>query len=165
MTQALNDRQFVQYYRQILLPEVGELGQQRLLDHHIIIIGIGGLGTHVAQQLSAVGIGHLYLVDDDSVEKSNLPRQILFDASCIGKLKVNCAGERLRTSNTDISVNTYCERFSFEFAETLLAEHEMLKKAYVNQKLTVLDCTDNMPTRQLINAWCAQKKLRLLVHQ
>jgi len=71
MQPPLTNTQFIQYYRQILLPEVAELGQQRILNSHVLIVGVGGLGTHVAQQLAAAGIGHLYLMDDDTVELSN----------------------------------------------------------------------------------------------
>jgi sulfur carrier protein ThiS adenylyltransferase len=158
----LSDQQFERYYRQILLPEVGEQGQQTLLEQHIIVVGIGGLGSHVAQQLSAAGIGYLYLIDDDHVERSNLPRQILFDETSIGHTKVSCVAQRITMSNSDISVTFYCERFTREFADALLRQNDELRQAFSKNKLWVLDCSDNMATRQIINAWCAQKLIGLV---
>ena len=158
----LSDRQFTQYYRQILLTDVGEQGQQRLLQQHLIIVGIGGLGTHVTQQLAAAGIGHLYLVDDDKVETSNLPRQVLFNASCVGHEKVDCAAKEISQLNPDVTVSVYNEKFDEYFAQRLLSEHCVLNQAFKNDKLMVLDCTDNMPTRQLINAWCATQSIPLV---
>jgi sulfur carrier protein ThiS adenylyltransferase len=158
----LSDEQFERYYRQILLSEVGEQGQQALLEHHIIVIGAGGLGSHVAQQLGAAGIGYLYLVDDDNVERSNLPRQILFDETSIGQTKVSCVTQRIALSNSDLSVTPYCERFTFEFAEALLHHNDELQQAYLKNKLWVLDCSDNIATRQIVNAWCAKKLIGLV---
>jgi sulfur carrier protein ThiS adenylyltransferase len=162
MTDTLSDRQFTQYYRQILLPEVGEQGQQRLLDQHLIIVGIGGLGTHVTQQLAAAGIGHLYLVDDDKVETSNLPRQVLFNASSVGTNKVVCAAKEIAKLNSDITVSTYSEKFNEQFALNILSNNVALKQAFKKGKLMLLDCSDNMPTRQLINAWCATHFIPLI---
>ena len=162
MTDTLSDRQFTQYYRQILLPDVGEQGQQMLLDQHLIIVGIGGLGTHVSQQLAAAGIGHFYLVDDDKVETSNLPRQVLFNASSVGREKVNCAAKEISKLNPDVTVSVYNEKFDGHFAQRLLSNHCALNQAFKNGKLMVLDCTDNMPTRQLINAWCATQSIPLV---
>jgi sulfur carrier protein ThiS adenylyltransferase len=161
-TQSLSNEQFERYYRQILLTEVGEQGQKTLLDQHIIVVGTGGLGSHVAQQLGAAGIGHLYLVDDDNVERSNLPRQVLFDETSIGQSKVLCVAKRISTSNPDLSVTDYCERFTLEFADALLRQNDGLQQAYLNNRLWVLDCTDNMSSRHTVNAWCAQKLIGLV---
>ena len=160
-TQRLSNEQFERHYRQILLNEVGEQGQQTLLEQHIII-GTSGLGSHVAQQLGAARIGHLYLVDDDNVERSNLPRQILFDETSIGQPKVLCVAKRIGESNSDIRVIKYCERFTLEFADALLHQSDGLQQAYLDNRLWVLDCTDNMSSRQTINAWCAQKFIGLI---
>lgn len=162
MTNTLSEQQFVQYYRQILLPEVGEQGQQTLFDQHLIIVGVGGLGTHVAQQLAAAGIGHLYLVDDDKVQTSNLPRQILFNISSVGRDKVVCAAKGINKLNPDVTVKAYSEKFSKQFAQSLFSSNPELKLAFKNKKLMVLDCSDNMPTRQLINAWCARQLIPLV---
>ncbi|MEO9944944.1 HesA/MoeB/ThiF family protein [Paraglaciecola sp.] len=161
-TDTLTKQQFIQYYRQILLPEVEELGQQKLLNQHLIIIGVGGLGTHVAQQLTAAGIGHLYLVDDDKIESSNLPRQILFNPESIGQYKVSHAAAELIKLNPDVKVTAYAERFSKDFSESLFAGNSALKQAYEDERLILLDCSDNMPTRQLLNHWCARHFIPLV---
>ncbi|MEP1383158.1 MAG: HesA/MoeB/ThiF family protein, partial [Paraglaciecola sp.] len=161
-TDTLTKQQFIQYYRQILLPEVAELGQQKLLNQHLIIIGVGGLGTHVAQQLTAAGIGHLYLVDDDKIESSNLPRQILFNPESIGQYKVSHAAAELIKLNPDVKVTTYAERFSKDFSESLFAGNSALKQANEDERLILLDCSDNMPTRQLLNHWCARHFIPLV---
>ena len=162
MTTTLSDAQFKQYYRHILLPEVGEHGQLLLKQQHVLIIGMGGLGTHVAQQLTAAGIGALYLLDDDYVDISNLPRQVLFDKSAIGKSKVETAVTRLRTSNDDCHIRSYQHVFSVAFINQLLLTDQGLKEAYLSNKLWVLDCTDNMSSRQLINLWCVRHMIPLI---
>ncbi|WP_289028895.1 HesA/MoeB/ThiF family protein [uncultured Paraglaciecola sp.] len=161
-TDILTKQQFIQYYRQILLPEVAEQGQKTLLSQHIMIVGVGGLGTHVAQQLAAAGIGNLYLVDDDKVENSNLPRQILFNPESIGQYKVSCAAAELIKLNPDVKVNTYAERFSKDFSESLFAGNSALKQANEDERFILLDCSDNMPTRQLLNHWCARHFIPLV---
>lgn len=162
MKNSLSDQQFIQYYRQILLPEVAEQGQQDLLSEHIIIVGIGGLGTHVAQQLAAAGIGHLYLIDDDIVEISNLPRQILFSPCSVGHQKVVCAKNEITRFNPDIHVSIYHEKFSQQFAHNILNNNPSLKQASENGKLMLLDCSDNMATRQLLNLWCVNHCIPLV---
>ncbi|GAA6182857.1 HesA/MoeB/ThiF family protein [Aliiglaciecola sp. NS0011-25] len=159
---TLSDNQFIQYYRQILLSQVGEHGQQNLLNQHVIVVGMGGLGCHVSQQLSAAGIGHLYLIDDDVVELSNLPRQILFDASSIGKHKVDCAAEKITAINRDTQVRYYRQKFTHNFAQHILHSNVDLQQAHQTGQLSILDCSDNMPTRQLINAWCAAQFVPLI---
>ncbi|MFA3792387.1 ThiF family adenylyltransferase [Aliiglaciecola sp. SL4] len=159
---TLSDNQFIQYYRQILLSQVGEQGQQNLLNSHVIVVGVGGLGSHVTQQLSAAGIGHLYLIDDDLVELSNLPRQILFDANSIGKHKAICAAEKVAAINSDTQVRYFCEKFTHCFAEHLLHSNVELQQAHQNGQLILLDCSDNMPTRQSINVWCAAHFIPLI---
>ncbi|MDO6694939.1 HesA/MoeB/ThiF family protein [Aliiglaciecola sp. 3_MG-2023] len=162
MTETLNDNQFMQYYRQILLSQVSEYGQQKLLNQHVIVVGVGGLGCHVTQQLTAAGIGHIYLLDDDLVELSNLPRQILFDVTSIGKPKAICAAEKVIAMNSDTQVRYFCKKFTYSFAEELLHTNAELQQAHQNGQLILLDCTDNMPTRQLINAWCATHFIPLI---
>jgi sulfur carrier protein ThiS adenylyltransferase len=174
MTELLSDQQLVQYYRQVLLPEVEEAGQQALLQHHVMIVGVGGLGTHVAQQLGAAGIGHLHLIDDDRVELSNLPRQILFNINDVGRFKANCAEHQLSKQNPNIDVTAYPVRFSSEYANNLLNQLALgLPKldddafcALINTSgykfLTVLDCSDNIATRQAINSWCVTHGIALI---
>lgn len=162
MQPPLTNTQFIQYYRQILLPEVAELGQQRILNSHVLIVGVGGLGTHVAQQLAAAGIGHLYLMDDDTVELSNLPRQILFGPQDIGYSKVSIAQQQLQQYCPNSEVLTCLTRFTPESAKHLLQQHNKLQQAAMNGQLFVLDCSDNMATRHRVNQWCVDLQLPLI---
>jgi sulfur carrier protein ThiS adenylyltransferase len=162
MSKQLTDNQFVQYYRQLMLPQVEESGQHALLLQHVLIIGAGGLGTHVAQQLTGAGIGHIHLVDDDKVETSNLPRQILFGPPDVGQLKVNQVKNRLNQQNNDTTVYVYPKRFDSVTSELLIKYNPALEAVVNNRRLIVLDCSDNMPTRQAVNRWCVNNKLTLV---
>ncbi|WP_340677801.1 HesA/MoeB/ThiF family protein [Paraglaciecola sp.] len=162
MKKPLSKSQFVQYYRQILLSEVGELGQQALLQSHVLVVGVGGLGTHVTQQLAAAGIGHLYLMDGDSIELSNLPRQILFGPHDIGQSKVSVAARQLQQQYEYTAVQTCPYHFNHESMQTFMQQQPTLQQAIVDECLIVLDCSDNMPTRQSINQWCVQQQTPLV---
>ncbi|MCF2949152.1 HesA/MoeB/ThiF family protein [Paraglaciecola aquimarina] len=162
MKPALTNKQLEQYYRQVLLPQVEESGQHKLLQQHVLIIGVGGLGTHVAQQLSAAGIGHLHLMDDDKVETSNLPRQILFGNYDIGKSKVECAKTALNRHNHQTKVSTYIQRFTAKTINSVINNSSLLSDLISAKQLIVLDCSDNMATRQAVNRWCVQSALPLI---
>ncbi|MXR67474.1 HesA/MoeB/ThiF family protein [Shewanella sp. JBTF-M18] len=148
---SLNDRAFIRYSRQIMLPEVGELGQQRLMNASVAIVGLGGLGQLCAQYLSAAGIGRLILIDDDKVELSNLPRQLLFSHGDCGQYKAEVARDRLvgkgTGDNSQVSafgqISAKVVRLDGDNAESLLSDVGL-----------VLDCSDNFATRQHINAAC-----------
>ena len=161
MSKQLSKEQFIQYYRQLMLPDVEESGQYRLLQQHILIVGAGGLGTHVAQQLAAAGIGQIHIMDNDTVEASNLPRQVLFGSSDIDKLKVEQVKKRLEQQNNDCRVFVYPQRFDASF-NTVVQGSTSLGQAIQNNALTVLDCSDNMSTRQAVNQWCVRNKTRLI---
>ncbi|GIU16106.1 thiamine biosynthesis protein ThiF [Shewanella sp. MBTL60-112-B2] len=140
---SLTDSDFLRYSRQVLLPEVGEKGQITIAKSHVVIIGVGGLGNLVAQQLAAAGVGHITLIDGDRVELSNLPRQLLFNDTDIGKNKALVAKEKLSRAYTQTK---------------LIEVSEHLTQANISQVLTVdghydllLDCTDNFETRQRVN--------------
>lgn len=139
------DKQTIErYQRQIRLPEVGEAGQQRLLDSRVLIIGMGGLGSPVALYLAAAGAGHLVLVDFDKVEESNLQRQVIHRQESIGELKVDSARASLEVINPALEITC----LSWELDEDELSEQ-------VNLADVVVDCSDNFPTRFLLNriAW------------
>lgn len=139
----MNDRDFMRYSRQILLEDIAVEGQQKLLASRVLIIGLGGLGSPAALYLAAAGIGTLVLADDDNVHLSNLQRQILFTSEDIDQPKVAATQQRLSQLNPEI---------------TLIALHERLDGESLQQQVmqadVVLDCTDNMATRQAINAAC-----------
>src|SRR5689334_3694352 len=102
----MNDAQLLRYSRHILLPQVGIDGQQRLLDAHVLVIGVGGLGSPVAMYLAASGVGRLTLVDPDKVDLTNLQRQIAHTTETVGRPKVESAAQQLRLLNPDTKVTT-----------------------------------------------------------
>ncbi len=144
----LNDRLFTRYQRQIALTEIGESGQANLLQAHVLIIGCGGLGN---ADLAAAGVGHLVLVDDDVVEESNLQRQIAFRQQHLASLKVDALAEQLKQLNAELRVRTISQRLDEQRLnlEVMLAD-------------IVLDCTDNFPSRQLINQACLSQRTPLV---
>lgn len=147
----MNDRDFMRYSRQILLEDIAITGQQKLLASRVLIIGLGGLGAPAAVYLAGAGIGTLVLVDDDAVHLSNLQRQILFTTDDINQPKTLVTAQRLHRLNPDIELITLQQRLSGE------ALREQVLQADV-----VLDCSDNMLTRQAINAACVALETPLI---
>ena len=147
----MNDQQLLRYSRQIMLPSVDVEGQQRLLDSHALIIGLGGLGSPIAMYLAAAGLGQLTLADFDSVELTNLQRQIAHGTNDIGRAKVESAADTLRALNPDTQINTVSQRL----------EGEQLQQAVRNADI-VLDASDNFTTRFAINAACVSEKTPLV---
>ena len=101
----MNDEQLLRYSRQIMLPKFGYDGQQKLLESHVLIIGLGGLGSPVAMYLAAAGVGELTLVDHDKVDLSNLQRQIIHRTKSIDQPKVESAKQSLVELNSDVKIN------------------------------------------------------------
>ncbi|MFA6120294.1 MAG: molybdopterin-synthase adenylyltransferase MoeB [Sideroxydans sp.] len=147
----MNDQQLLRYSRHILLPEVGIEGQQKLSDAHALIIGAGGLGSPVALFLAASGVGTITLCDNDTVDLTNLQRQIAHRTSSIGKTKVASAKTTLTEINPEVKVVALTERAD----EARLAE--LAARADV-----VLDCSDNFPTRYALNRVCHTLKKSLV---
>lgn len=139
----LSDEQKKRYHRNIQIPGVGEEGQRKLLQSSVLVVGTGGLGSPVAFYLGAAGIGRLGLIDADTVDYSNLQRQILHTTPDIGRLKVESAKEKLLALNPDIEVITYPYRFNQENAEELVRNYDI-----------VVDATDNLATRFILNQAC-----------
>ena len=136
----LTDEQLLRYSRQILLPKIDIDGQQKLIDSHVLIIGVGGLGSPVAMYLAAAGVGELTLVDDDKVDLSNLQRQIVHSTDRIGSSKVESAKQTLKQLNPDCNVTTIDSRLS----ETALLN-------LVKDVTVIVDCCDNFDTRFMLN--------------
>ncbi|TXH73451.1 MAG: molybdopterin-synthase adenylyltransferase MoeB [Thiothrix sp.] len=147
----LSDEQLLRYSRQILLPQFDVQGQERLLRACVIIFGLGGLGSPVSLYLAAGGVGKLILVDPDTVDSSNLQRQIVHSEATVGVPKVLSAQQRLQTINSNLQIETHQQAFA---GEQLVA--------FVQQADLVLDCTDNLATRLAINAACVQAKKPLV---
>uniref|UniRef100_UPI002FDDCDD6 HesA/MoeB/ThiF family protein n=1 Tax=Atlantibacter subterraneus TaxID=255519 RepID=UPI002FDDCDD6 len=139
----MNDRDFMRYSRQILLEDIAVDGQQRLKNARALIIGLGGLGSPAALYLAGAGVGTLILADDDEVHISNLQRQILFTTQDIGTRKADASQRRLQQLNPDILIEPLAQRLAGD------ALHRAVARVDV-----VLDCSDNMTTRQAVNAAC-----------
>ena len=135
----MNDR----YDRQLILPEIGKEGQERLSRARVLIVGVGGLGSPLSRYLAGAGVGTIGLMDDDTVSITNLQRQVLYDGREVGEKKAFCAKERLQSLNSDIEINTYPFRLTPENAAEIIAGYDI-----------VADGCDNFRTRYLINDTC-----------
>jgi len=131
------------YSRHLLIPEVGLAGQERLRAARVLVIGAGGLGSPVLAYLAAAGVGRIIIVDDDTVDTSNLQRQILYDTADVGALKAHRAAERLRALNPDVAVDALAHRFDASNAR------ELVRLADI-----VVDGSDSFATRYLVNDAC-----------
>lgn len=147
----MNDEQLLRYSRHILLEEIGIEGQQRLLDSHVLIIGVGGLGSPAALYLAASGIGRLTLCDNDTVDFSNLQRQIIHRTGTVGQPKVVSARAALHEINPEVA----CVALPIRADEARLSE-------LVAQADIVLDCSDNFATRYAVNRACLVQRKPLV---
>jgi adenylyltransferase/sulfurtransferase len=136
------------YSRQVILPNIGEEGQKTLLKSKIAIIGCGALGTVVANNLVRAGVGKISIIDRDFVELNNLQRQILFDEDDIGIPKAVAAAEKLKRVNSDVEIEAMVKDLNHMNAEKIMSGVDL-----------VLDGTDNMQTRFLINDVCVKSKI------
>lgn len=137
------DQQLLRYSRQILLPEIGVEGQQRLANRHALIIGLGGLGSPAAMYLAAAGVGTLSLNDFDPVDLSNLQRQILHGTADIGRSKTESATATLQGLNPGVRLHSLPERLNASALAHAVAAADV-----------VLDCSDNFSTRFSVNKAC-----------
>lgn len=147
----MNDQQLLRYSRHILLPEIGIEGQEKLISAHALIIGAGGLGSPTALFLAASGVGTLTLCDDDTVDLTNLQRQLLHRTANIGMNKVDSARTTLAEINPEVQVNNLKERAKSARLHELVADADI-----------VLDCSDNFATRYALNRACVALKKPLV---
>ncbi len=136
------------YQRHLLLPEVGEAGQQRLLESKVLLLGAGGLGSPAALYLAAAGVGTIGIVDMDVVDSSNLQRQILHNLDRIGERKVDSAKKTITAMNPDVDVVTYDVRLGADNVLDIINSYDV-----------IVDGTDNFPTRYLVNDAALLKKI------
>ncbi len=136
----LSDAQRDRYSRHLLLPEVGEAGQARLLSSRVLLLGAGGLGSPAALYLAAAGVGTLGIVDADVVDASNLQRQIIHTTSRVGTPKVESAAATIAELNPDVRVVAYKERLTSANVDRIFADYDV-----------IVDGTDNFPTRYLVS--------------
>jgi molybdopterin/thiamine biosynthesis adenylyltransferase/rhodanese-related sulfurtransferase len=141
MPRVLSPEQRSRYSRHLLIPEVGEEGQQRLLDARVLLVGAGGLGSPASLYLAAAGVGTLGIVDEDVVDESNLQRQIVHSTDRLGEPKVGSAKRTLEALNPDVKVVPYQERLTSENVERILGDGWDV----------IVDGADNFPTRYLVN--------------
>ena len=147
----MNDEQLLRYARHIMLPDIDIEGQEKLLAAKVLVIGLGGLGSPASLYLAASGVGHLTLADFDSVDLSNLQRQIVHTTANVGSTKTDSARATLEGINPDVRIRTIAHRMSLEELEeeTHLAD-------------VVVDCTDNFEVRFAINDACLRTGTRLV---
>ena len=139
------------YSRQTILPEVGETGQGRLREAHVLVVGAGGLGSAVLQYLCAAGIGHLVIVDHDKVEESNLHRQPIYRMSDVGALKAQAAREALLASNPEVRIDAVCERLTPANAARLVTNADV-----------VVDAADSFAVTYVLSDECQQARKPLI---
>jgi molybdopterin/thiamine biosynthesis adenylyltransferase/rhodanese-related sulfurtransferase len=141
LPQKLSPERRARYSRHLLIPEIGEEGQLKLLDTRILLIGAGGLGSPASLYLAAAGVGHLGIVDADIVDESNLQRQIAHSLNTLGSPKVDSARRAIEALNPDVEVTTYRERLTSANIDRILDDGWQI----------ILDGADNFPTRYLVN--------------
>lgn len=148
---ALTDAQLQRYARQVVLPEIDEAGQERLLAARVLVVGAGGLGSPLLLYLAAAGVGTLGVVDDDHVDLTNLQRQVIHGMADLGRPKVDSAAERLRALNPDVTVEPHAVRLTAANAEELIGGYDL-----------VADGSDNAETRFLIADTCHRRRKPLV---
>ncbi|MEA3310198.1 MAG: HesA/MoeB/ThiF family protein, partial [Chloroflexota bacterium] len=148
----MNESQVNQRYaRQLAIPQIGVVGQTRLHAARVLVIGAGGLGSPALFYLAAAGVGTLGIVDNDRVSLSNLNRQLLYTPAELGQSKVEQAARRLRAFNPELTINPYMTRVSRENGLSLVAAYDL-----------VVEATDNLATKDLINELCVRAEVPLV---
>jgi molybdopterin/thiamine biosynthesis adenylyltransferase/rhodanese-related sulfurtransferase len=140
---VLTKEEIQRYSRHLIMPEVGMDGQLKLKQAKVLCIGTGGLGAPLGLYLAAAGVGRIGLVDFDTVDATNLQRQILFSATDVGRPKIAAAADRLRGLNPDVQIDTFETRLTSDNALDLFKDYDI-----------IVDGTDNFPTRYLVNDAC-----------
>lgn len=145
MTHSFSRDELKRYNRQLMLPEVGLPGQQKIKDAKVLVIGAGGLGSPISIYLANAGVGTLGLIDFDQVAVHNLHRQILFSVEDVGKNKAQIAGEKLKSINSFVDIRVFNEKLSLENAAAIIAQFDF-----------IVDGSDNFSTRYLVNDTCVE---------
>ena len=148
----LTTHEQLRYSRQILVKKIGEQGQIKLRNAKVLIVGMGGLGNPVAMYLAAAGIGKLFIADGDNVDLTNLQRQIIFNVEDIDNNKVDVASEKLLQSNPEIDIEAIDEMLDQELCNYYIPEVDI-----------VIDCTDNIAARYLVNKACVDHKKPFII--
>ena len=147
----ISNNDLLRYSKQIVLKQVGILGQKKISSAKVLIVGMGGLGCPLTLYLSSLGIKNIGIVDYDKVDFSNLNRQILFNATDIGKFKVVQAKKFIKKINKTIKINIYKEKIIKKNIKNILNKYDI-----------ICDCSDNFTTRYLLNDFCLKNKKILI---
>ncbi len=147
----ISSNELLRYSKQIVLKKIGIIGQKKISSAKVLIVGVGGLGCPLVMYLANTGLGNIGLIDDDKVDLSNLNRQIIFNSSDIGKLKVVQAKKVLNKINKKIKVRTYKHRLTKKNIEKILKGYDI-----------ICDCSDNFTTRYLLNDYSLKKRKILI---
>ena len=147
----LIEKEKSRYARQLMMPSIGEEGQRKLKHSHVLVAGVGGLGSLSSFYLTSLGIGHLKIVDHGSVQISDLNRQILYNEKDIGLKKTDIAYERLSLLNSEIQIEPICEEITSENIPRLIKGVQI-----------VIDGTDNFETRLILNKICFEKRIHYI---
>jgi len=152
MNKTLNKNSLLRYSRQIILKDIGIVGQKKIKNSKILIVGIGGLGCPIADLLTRAGVGEIGIIDYDKINLSNIHRQTLFSAQDIGKYKVKIAKKKLNLINNEVKIHTYNQK----------AEEKILKKIIKKYEI-IIDGSDNFKTKFLLNKISIEYKKKLIV--
>lgn len=148
---TLNEKQKQRYLRNTLLPEITEVGQEKLLRARVLVIGAGGLGSPLLFYLAAAGVGNIGVIDDDVVELSNLQRQVIHNVANLGQKKVASAREKILALNEDVKLEIYDCRANYDSLSEIAMNYDY-----------ILDATDNFPSRFIINEVCHKLRKPLI---
>ena len=147
MNSQLNKNLIERYSRQIVLKDIGSIGQKKILSSKVLVVGVGGLGSPVVEFLSRAGVGILGIIDDDIISLSNLNRQSLYNTSDIGKFKVKIAKDRIKKINPNTKVKIYKIRLNDRNFKKIINDYDF-----------IVDASDNFKTKFLINDFCLKFK-------
>src|SRR5680860_111749 len=147
----LNNEEYIRYSRQLSLPGFGLLAQLKVKEARVLVVGAGVLGVPVLQYLVAAGVGTIGVIDPDTVDLSNLHRQVIYQEEDVGKLKVSVTKERLKGNNPNVDIRIYPVRLMTDNAAALFTEYDI-----------VVDGTDNLPTRYLINDQAVAQEIQVV---
>ena len=147
----ISNNDLLRYSKQIILKQVGVLGQKKISSTKVLIVGVGGLGCPLVLYLSSLGINNIGIADHDKVDFSNLNRQILFNTNDVGKFKVIQAKKFLMKKNKKIKINIYREKIDKKNIQSILSKFDI-----------ICDCSDNFNTRYLLNDFCLKNKKILI---
>ena len=151
MNKNLKKSQIERYSRQLVLKNIGAIGQEKILSAHILIVGVGGLGCPAAENLVRSGIGNIGLIDDDIVGLSNIHRQSLFDTKDVNKSKVIVAKKKLKAINPNTKIKTYKKRLNNKNIKEIIKNYDL-----------IIDGSDNFETKFLLNDICLKYKKKLI---